>query len=251
MEVLVIAGGARSLGKYLSIKFSEKKYKVIVLDIDENSLNELKKENDNLITYVCDLTDEKNVINTFDNIDKEYGGINKFIYNAGYANSNIITKFEYDKFITSLNINLNGYFLCSKEVAKNMIKYNIKGSIAQINSKSGRVGSKHNSGYSAAKFGAVGLTQSLALDLAEYNIRVNSFMLGNLLDSEMFESLIPQYAKKLNIKESEVKQYYIDKVPLKRGCSFEDVFNILEFYISDKANYCTGQSINLTGGQVM
>lgn len=99
-----------------------------------------------------------------------------------------------------------------------MIRDGIKGRIIQINSKSGKVGSKHNSGYSAAKFGGVGLTQSLALDLAEYGITVHSLMLGNLLKSPMFQSLLPQYATKLGIDESEVEQYYIDKVPLKRGC---------------------------------
>ena len=75
-----------------------------------------------------------------------------------------------------------------------MIRQN-GGRIIQINSKSGKVGSKHNSGYSAAKFGGVGLTQSLALDLAEHNITVHSLMLGNLLKSPMFQSLLPQYAK--------------------------------------------------------
>ncbi len=75
-----------------------------------------------------------------------------------------------------------------------MIRDGIKGRIIQINlAKSGKVGSKHNSGYSAAKFGGVGLTQSLALDLAEYGITVHSLMLGNLLKSPMFQSL-PQYA---------------------------------------------------------
>ena len=123
--------------------------------------------------------------------------------------------------------------------------------LIQINSKSGKVGSKHNSGYSAAKFGGVGLTQSLALDLADHGITVNSLMLGNLLKSPMFQSLIPQYAQKLGIPESEVEQVYIDKVPLKRGCDYQDVLNVLLFYASEKASYCTGQSINITGGQVM
>src|SRR5699024_4837412 len=105
--------------------------------------------------------------------------------------------------------------------------------------------------YSAAKFGGVGLTQSLALDLAEYGITVHSLMLGNLLKSPMFQSLLPQYATKLGIKPDQVEQYYIDKVPLKRGCDYQDVLNMLLFYASPKASYCTGQSINVTGGQVM
>jgi len=76
-------------------------------------------------------------------------------------------------------------------------------------------------------------------------------MLGNLLKSPMFQSLLPQYAKKLGIKADEVEQYYIDKVPLKRGCDYQDVLDMLLFYASDIASYCTGQSINITGGQVM
>lgn len=76
-------------------------------------------------------------------------------------------------------------------------------------------------------------------------------MLGNLLKSPMFKSLLPQYAEKLGISPDEVEQHYIDKVPLKRGCDYEDVLNVLLFYASDKAAYCTGQSINITGGQVM
>ena len=76
-------------------------------------------------------------------------------------------------------------------------------------------------------------------------------MLGKLLNSPMFQSLIPQYAKKLNIPESEVLQSYIDKVPMKRGCDYQDVLDTLVFYASEKAGYMTGQSINITGGQVM
>ncbi|QVK01113.1 sorbitol-6-phosphate dehydrogenase [Mycoplasma mycoides subsp. capri] len=250
-KVAIIAGGAKSLGKFLALGLDKNNYQVVVLDLNKKRLDQLKEENHQIDTFVCDLTNEKDVINVFEQIELKYKTIDTLVYNAGWAKSAKITSFEYQDFITSLKINLDGYFLTAKQAAKIMIKNNTKGNIIQINSKSGRVGSKYNSGYSAAKFGGVGLTQSLALDLAEHNIRVNSMMLGNLLDSEMFESLIPQYAKKLNIKESEVKQYYINKVPLKRGCSFEDVLNVLLFYISEKASYCTGQSINITGGQVM
>ncbi|QVK08543.1 sorbitol-6-phosphate dehydrogenase [Mycoplasma mycoides] len=250
-KVAIVAGGAKSLGKFLALGLDKNSYQVVVLDLNKEKLDQLKEENHQIDTFVCDLTNEKDVINVFEQIESKYKTIDTLVYNAGWAKSAKITSFEYQDFITSLKINLDGYFLSAKQAAKIMIKNNTKGNIIQINSKSGRVGSKYNSGYSAAKFGGVGLTQSLALDLAEHNIRVNSLMLGNLLDSEMFESLIPQYAKKLNIKESEVKQYYINKVPLKRGCSFEDVLNVLLFYISEKASYCTGQSINITGGQVM
>ncbi|MNY82029.1 Sorbitol-6-phosphate 2-dehydrogenase [compost metagenome] len=67
----------------------------------------------------------------------------------------------------------------------------------------------------------------------------------------MFQSLLPQYAAKLGIAPEEVEQVYTDKVPLKRGCTYDDIANAVIFYASDKASYMTGQAINVTGGQVM
>lgn len=121
------------------------------------------------------------------------------MYSAGIAKAAPITDFPLGDFDRSLQVNTVGYFLCAREFSRLMIRDGIAGRIIQINSKSGKVGSKHNSGYSAAKFGGVGLTQSLALDLAEYGITVHSLMLGNLLKSPMFQSLLPQYAQKLGI----------------------------------------------------
>ncbi|KOR24520.1 SDR family oxidoreductase [Clostridium sp. L74] len=113
-------------------------------------------------------------------------------------------------------------------------------------------GSLHNCAYSASKFGAIGLTQSLALDLAEDGIRVNAVCPGNLLDSPMWKNgLYEQYAQKLNIPKEKVRQAYIDKVPLKRGCIYEDVSNLVLFLSSEEASYMTGQAINVTGGQEM
>ncbi len=97
-----------------------------------------------------------------------------------------------------------------------------------------------------------GGAQSLALDLAENEIRVNAVCSGNLLDSPMWKNgLYEQYAKKLNIPKEKVRQAYIDKVPLKRGCTYEDVSNLVLFLSSKEASYMTGQAVNVTGGQEM
>jgi sorbitol-6-phosphate 2-dehydrogenase len=126
------------------------------------------------------------------------------------------------------------------------------GSIIEINSKSGKKGSFRNSAYAASKFGGIGLVQSLALELAPNNLRVNAICPGNLLDSPLWvNSLFKQYAKNQGITEEQVRQKYIDQVPLKRGCRYEDVANVLVFLASDEAVYMTGQAINVTGGQQM
>lgn len=256
-KVAVVIGGGQTLGAFLSEGLAENGYAVVVADLNQQNAEKVaqrireKYGENTAISAEVDATNEQSVIQLAQRSDETYGRIDLLLYNAGIAKAAPITDFLLSDFESSIKVNLTGYFLTAKHFSRLMIRDGIKGRIIQINSKSGKVGSKHNSGYSAAKFGGVGLTQSLALDLADNGITVHSLMLGNLLKSPMFQSLIPQYAQKLGINASEVEQVYIDKVPLKRGCDYQDVLNILLFYASEQASYCTGQSINITGGQVM
>ena len=230
-QVAVVIGGGQTLGEFLCRGLAAEGYRVAVVDIQSEKAarvaDTINTEFGEGMAYGfgADATSEQSVMALARGVDEIFGRTDLLVYSAGIAKAAFISDFE--------------------------LGDGIQGRIIQINSKSGKVGSKHNSGYSAAKFGGVGLTQSLALDLAEYGITVHSLMLGNLLKSPMFQSLLPQYATKLGIKAEDVEQYYIDKVPLKRGCDYQDVLNMLLFYASPKASYCTGQSINVTGGQVM
>lgn len=256
-KVAVVVGGGQTLGAFLCQGLAQQGYQVAVADLNgqnaEQVANQINEQHQNYYAqgFQVDATNEQSVVALAHAVDQAFGQVDLLVYSAGVAKASPITDFSLKDFEFSVKVNLTGYFLCAREFAKLMIRDGIKGRIIQINSKSGKVGSKHNTGYSSAKFGGVGLTQSLALDLAEYGITVHSLMLGNLLKSPMFQSLIPQYAKKLGIPAEQVEQSYIDKVPLKRGCEYQDVLNVLLFYASEQASYCTGQSINITGGQVM
>ena len=256
-QVAVVIGGGQTLGEFLCRGLAAEGYRVAVVDIQSEKASRVAQEinaeygEGTAYGFGADATSEASVTALAHGVDEIFTRVDLLVYSAGIAKAAFISNFALGDFDRSLQVNLVGYFLCAREFSRLMIRDGIKGRIIQINSKSGKVGSKHNSGYSAAKFGGVGLTQSLALDLAEYGITVHSLMLGNLLKSPMFQSLLPQYATKLGIDESEVEQYYIDKVPLKRGCDYQDVLNVLMFYASPQASYCTGQSINVTGGQVM
>jgi len=257
MKTAVVVGGGQTLGEYLCKGLAEAGYKVGVADLNGQNATKVADEictlkgQDIAVGVTIDATDEQSVVDAFRTIEEQLGSIDVLVYSAGVAKATKITEFTLQDFNFNVNVNLNGYFLCAREAARYMVQQGNGGRIIQINSKSGKVGRKHNAGYSSAKFGGVGLTKSIALDLANDKITVNSLMLGNLLESPMFQSLIPQYAKKLGLEEHEVMQHYIDKVPLKAGCGYDDVLNVLKFYISDGAKYCTGQSINITGGQVM
>lgn len=127
-----------------------------------------------------------------------------------------------------------------------------RGVIIQINSISGKRGSFGNGAHCASKAAGIGLTQSLALELAEYGIRVNAICPGHLFDSPLWvNSLYKQYAARFGISEAEVRQKYIDATPMRRPCTYNDVCNVLLFLASDQASYMTGQAINVTGGQEM
>ena len=162
-----------------------------------------------------------------------------------------IDQFSAEEWRLVIEVNLVGYFLCAKHAAR-VMKEQRSGTIIQINSKSRKKGSYKNSAYAASKFGVIGLTQSIALELAEYGARANAICPGNLLDSPLWvDSLYDQYSKRLGLTAEEVRKRYEEQVPLGRGCTYEDVCNVLIFLASDEASYMTGQAINVTGGQEM
>jgi sorbitol-6-phosphate 2-dehydrogenase len=173
------------------------------------------------------------------------------VSNAGILKAYELVEFPVSEWRQVIEVNLIGYMICCKHACQIMQKQK-SGAIIQINSKSGKKGSFRNSAYAASKFGGIGLTQSLALEMAPHGVRVNAVCPGNLLDGTLWkESLFEQYARTQNITVNQVKQKYLDKAPLGRGCSYEDVANVVTFLASDDASYMTGQAINVTGGQEM
>ena len=181
----------------------------------------------------------------------QFGRMDILVSNAGILLAGEITELPLEHWRRVIDVNLTGYFVSAKAAAKVMSKAR-RGSIVQINSKSGKKGSFRNSAYAASKFGGIGLTQSIAMDLAPYGVRVNSICPGNLLDSPLWQdSLYEQYARKWGITKEEVRRKYLEQVPLGRGCEYQDVANVVVFLASERSSYMTGQALNVTGGQEM
>ena len=181
----------------------------------------------------------------------QFGAVDILVANAGILKSGDIAEISPADWRAVIEVNLIGYFLCAQAAAKVMIEQK-RGAIVQINSKSGKKGSFRNSAYASSKFGGIGLTQSIALDLAPHGIRVNAVCPGNLLDGTLWQqSLYEQYARNQGISADEVRRKYESQVPLGRGCTYEDVCNVVAFLASDESSYMTGQAINVTGGQEM
>lgn len=182
---------------------------------------------------------------------EQFGRLDILVANAGILKAHDILDFPVGEWKAVIEVNLIGYFLCAQAAARAMVPQK-HGAIIQINSKSGKKGSFRNSAYAASKFGGIGLTQSIALDLAPHGVRVNAVCPGNLLDGTLWQqSLFDQYGRNQGLSKEEVRKKYESQVPLGRGCTYEDVCNVVAFLASDEAGYMTGQAINVTGGQEM
>lgn len=252
-QVAIVTGGAQGLGEALVRRLDREGCKLVIADINFDAAQALASELNDAVAVKVDVSDESQVEAMVDTAVRKYGQLDLFVSNAAILISMAIVDFPSDKWRKMMDVNLNGYFHCAKAAAKVMIPNN-KGNIIQINSKSGKKGSYKNSAYAASKFGGIGLTQSLALELAEYNIRVNAICPGNLLDSPLWTSpggLYEQYARNQGISVEEIRKKYLGQVPLSRGCHYDDVANVMVFLASDEASYMTGQAINVTGGQEM
>jgi sorbitol-6-phosphate 2-dehydrogenase len=255
-RVALITGAGQGLGEALTLRLAAEGYAVAAVDLKAEAAHQVgararERYAVPAVGLRADVTSEEDVADAFASAELELGSIELLVANAGILHAGETATFPLEKWRQVIEVNLTGYFLCAREAARVMVPRK-RGVILQINSKSGKKGSFRNAAYASSKFGGIGLTQSLALELAPHGIRVNAVCPGNLLDSPLWQdSLYEQYAQRWNLTVDEVRRKYEEQVPLGRGCTYEDVANVVVFLASDTASYMTGQAINVTGGQEM
>jgi len=255
-KIVLVTGGAQGLGEAIGRRFAGEGATVILTDINEEGVKATaaKTAEDfgvRTLGIKMDVTDDFEVHSTMEMVERDFGRLDVLVANAGILKAYHLVEFPVSEWRQVIEVNLVGYMICAKHACQIMVKQK-SGVIIQINSKSGKKGSFGNSAYSASKFGGIGLTQSLALEMAPYGVRVNAVCPGNLLDGTLWQqSLYEQYARTQNLTVEEVRRKYLDQVPLGRACTYDDVANVVLFLASDEASYMTGQAINVTGGQEM
>ncbi len=256
-KVAVVTGAAQGLGEALARRLAREGCDVLLADINGDKAKAAadaiaRETGRDAQGMAVDVTDPVSCRAMAEQAVVSWGRLDMLIANAGILKAGDATEFDPADWKRVMDVNLFGYFVSAQACARVMIERQISGAIVQINSKSGKKGSFRNSAYSASKFGGIGLTQSLALDLAPHHIRVNAVCPGNLLDGTLWqESLFEQYAQTQGLTKEEVRAKYEGQVPLGRGATYEDVCGVVAFLCSDDASYMTGQAINVTGGQEM
>jgi 3-oxoacyl-[acyl-carrier protein] reductase len=239
-KVAIITGGARGIGKKISQTFLKEGASVYIFDVNEEegarTVGELQPAYDGKVNFFkVDITDEKNVEQSIEKIIEAEGRIDILVNNAGITRDNLILRMSLEDWKKVIDINLTGAFICSKHTVKYMVK-NRSGKIINISSIVGVHGNAGQSNYSASKAGIIGLTKTLARELAGRNILVNAIAPG-YIETEMTEKL-----------SDKIKEKLMEQIPIGRLGSVDDVAKTALFLASDDSNYITGTVINLDGG---
>jgi 3-oxoacyl-(acyl-carrier-protein) reductase len=237
-RVAIVTGSGRGLGAATALQLARSGAHLVVNDINpENArsvASEIEKLGRKALVSTHDVSDHKSACALVEEAKAKFGKIDILVNNAGITRDSMLHKLSEEKWDEVIRINLKGPFNMGQACAKIMMEQK-SGKIINLASVAwlGNVGQTN---YSASKAGVVGMTRTWALELARYNINVNAIAPG-LIDSVLTQQI-----------PAEVKEKFIQKIPLKRIGKPEDIAHLVNFLASDASSYITGQCIVIDGG---
>jgi len=267
-RIVAITGSAQGFGKGIAEELAAQGACIVVADLNDPvgmaCTAELNSRFGDGAAIYChaDVTSLQSLDTLIAASAKAFGGLDIFIANAGVLKAGSILEMDEKAFDLVTAVNYRAFYLCVKAVVPLLKLQHRFGphhvmDIMQINSKSGLEGSNKNFAYAGSKFGGIGLTQSFALELAESGIKVNAICPGNFYEGPLWSDpqngLFVQYLRTGKVPGAktidDVRDFYVSKVPMKRGCRPLDVARAI-MYLHEQ-EYETGQALPVTGGQVM
>lgn len=232
---ILITGSSRGIGKATAKLLTKQGYKIVLhcnKNIDKaKSVQEEIGENSRILQF--DISNREQTTEILTNDIAKNGVYFGLVLNAGITKDNVFPAMEDDEWDSVINTNLNGFYNVVKPLILPMIQSRQKSRIVTLSSVSGLSGNRGQVNYSASKAGIIGATKALSLEVAKRGITVNCVAPG-VIESDMTENL--------------PKEKVLDMIPMKRFGTAEEVANVIEFLISEKASYITGQVISVNGG---
>jgi NAD(P)-dependent dehydrogenase (short-subunit alcohol dehydrogenase family) len=246
----VVTGAARSIGLAIAEKFIAEGARCAMIDVNPEVVNQAERlGQDHARGYVLDITDQDAVYRCFERIENELGSIHVLVNNAGLVDQRPVEETTPEIMDKIMRVNVHGSLYCIQGALPSM-KRERRGVILNFSSKSGKTGSALMVPYSAAKGAIIALTQALAFEVASYGINVNCVCPGITEATGVWSAVSQGYAGNLNMSDEEVVAKFTAKIPLGRLTKIEDVVEFV-YFLATKANYCTGQAFNITGGREM
>ena len=241
-KVSLVTGAARGIGKEIALTLAREGSAIVLWDINSELCKkveeQIKKLGTNALFSEVEVSNLEEVSNAVKTAVEKFGTIDILVNNAGITKDTLIIRMKEEDWDKVIAVNLKGVFNCTKEVIPVMMKKSW-GRIINITSVIGIIGNRGQANYAASKAGIIGLTKSIAKEVASRNITCNAIAPG-YIETEM-TSRLPE----------SVKEAYIKSIPLARAGTPSDVANLVLFLAQDESSYITGQVINVDGGMVM
>jgi meso-butanediol dehydrogenase/(S,S)-butanediol dehydrogenase/diacetyl reductase len=257
-KTMVITGACRGIGAGIAERFARDGANLVMVSnaerVFETAETLRQQYGVDILPLQIDVTNEQQVQQLYQQALEKFGTVDVSIQNAGVITIDRFDRMPKQDFERVLAVNTTGVWLCCREAAKIMVKQRA-GSLINTSSGQGRQGFIYTPHYAASKMGVIGITQSLALELAPYNITVNAFCPG-IIESEMWDYNDRVWGEILSSDEKryakgELMAEWVQGIPLKRAGQPQDVAGLVAFLASDDARYLTGQTINIDGGLIM
>jgi 3-oxoacyl-[acyl-carrier protein] reductase len=241
-KVALVTGSARGIGLAIAEKLAQSQARVVLSDLSQEdvdkALESLSSQGYDMMGVACNVASEESVNAAVEKIKNEAGPVDILVNNAGITKDMLFMRMDKEKWDSVLNVNLTGAYLTSKAVIRDMAK-NHFGRIINISSVVGLIGNAGQANYAASKAGLIGLTKSLAKEFGQRDVTVNAVAPG-FIETKMTDVL-----------SDDVKNAFLQNIPIKKMGTPEDVANSVLFLASELASYITGQVIHVDGGMVM